>query len=322
MGVVERLAALAAALVIDRLVGDPRWLWSRVPHPVVVMGRLIQWLDRRWNIEGEAAATRRLWGIAVAAVVILGGLVVGLALHLAFTAVPFGYVLEGIGVAILLAHGSLLDHVRRVADALATADPDSARRAVAEIVGRDVRALEESGIARAAIESLAENFSDGVVAPVFWYVLLGLPGLIAYKTVNTADSMIGHRSPRHLAFGWATARLDDALNLVPARLSALLIALAGLPRGAVLRAIRTAWRDASSHASPNAGWPEAAAAGALGVALGGPRSYEGRAVAGTWLNPTGRRDIGAKDIRAGLRLVAGAWGLLVIVPALGFLLAR
>jgi adenosylcobinamide-phosphate synthase len=220
-------------------------------------------------------------------------------------------------VAILLAQKSLVDHVAAVARALA-GDLDEGRAAVAKIVGRDVSALSKAGVARAAIESLAENFSDGVVAPALWYVLLGLPGLLAYKAVNTADSMIGSFAPRYEAFGWAAARFDDLLNLAPARLSALIIMAAalivGLDGGA---AGRIAERDASRHRSPNAGWPEAATAGALGLALGGPRRYGDLEVDGTWLNPEGRHDATPQDIDAAIRLIDAAWAIVVAAAALG-----
>jgi adenosylcobinamide-phosphate synthase len=219
-------------------------------------------------------------------------------------------------VAILLAQKSLLDHVSAVTRGLASEGVEGGRRAVAEIVGRDVRTLDEPGIARAAIESAAENLSDAVVAPAFWYLLCGLPGILIYKAVNTADSMIGHRSPRHLAFGWAAARLDDLLNFVPARVSAVLIAataaLAGCGGRAALAAAR---KDAPKHKSPNAGWPEAALAGALGLALGGPRRYGAEDVDGAWLNSAGRSDASPDDIRAAIRLIDAAWALLVVLAA-------
>jgi adenosylcobinamide-phosphate synthase len=322
MDAAGRFALLVAALLLDRLVGDPTWLWSRLAHPVAAIGWLIARLDRRWNDAAAAEPVRRRRGITLAAMLAAGGIAAGLVLQTATAALPFGFLLEITVVAVLLAQGSLVSHVRRVAETLATADIDAARGAVAEIVGRDVGALDEAGVSRAAIESLAESFSDGVVAPAFWYLLLGLPGLLAYKAVNTADSMVGHRTPRHAAFGWAAARLDDALNLVPARLSALLIGLAALPSGRTGAALRAAWRDAPRHVSPNAGWPEAAAAGALGLALGGPRAYAGRAVAGAWLNEARRREADAADIRAALRLVEGAWGLVVIGSVLGFALLQ
>jgi len=322
MDAAARLAVLAAALLLDRLVGDPSWLWSRMPHPVAAIGSQIGRLDRSWNDAALPDVVRRRRGVALAALLVVGGGAIGLALHLAVASLPFGLVLEVIVVAVLLAQGSLVGHVRRVADAFAVEDLGAGRRAVAAIVGRDVSALDEAGVARAALESLAESFSDGVLAPAFWYALLGLPGLLAYKAVNTADSMIGYRTPRHADFGWAAARLDDVLNLVPARLAALLIALAALPRGGVGAALGAAWRDAPRHASPNAGWPEAALAGALGLALGGPRAYAGRQVAGAWLNGGGRREAHAADIRAGIRLADGAWILTVLVAALGFALLR
>jgi adenosylcobinamide-phosphate synthase len=200
---------------------------------------------------------------------------------------------------------SLAAHVRRVAEPLARDDLAAARLSVAEIVGRNVSALDRAGIARAAIESLAENFSDAVAAPVFWYLVLGLPGLCAFKAASTLDSMIGHRSARYRQFGWASARLDDAANLVPARMSAFVIAAAAACDGGAGGALRAAWRDAPKHRSPNAGWPEAAMAGALGLALGGPRHYGVERVDGAWMG-AGRRDAGANDIARALVLARRA----------------
>jgi adenosylcobinamide-phosphate synthase len=220
-------------------------------------------------------------------------------------------------VAVFLAQKSLVDHVAATELGLSFGGLAAGRAAVAEIVGRDVSILDESGVSRAAIESAAENFSDGVVAPALWYLLLGLPGLFIYKAVNTADSMIGNRSPRYMAFGWAAARFDDLLNFVPARLSALLIvataALAGCDARAAFVAAR---RDASKHKSPNAGWPEAALAGALGLALGGPRRYGREEVDGAWLNQSGRTEAAPDDIRAAIRLIDAAWALLLMLTAL------
>jgi adenosylcobinamide-phosphate synthase len=215
-----------------------------------------------------------------------------------------------------------LEHVSAVASALVEGGLAAGRSTVARIVGRDVSRLDEAGVSRAAIESAAENFSDGVVAPVFWYLLFGLPGLLVYKLVNTADSMIGNRSARHEAFGWAAARLDDLLNFLPARLSVLLIAapaaLAGLDAG---RAVRCALADAPKHRSPNAGWPEAALAGALGVALGGPRRYGEVEVDGAWLNAAGRREAGPDDVRTAVQLIDAAWALLLFAVALASIIA-
>jgi adenosylcobinamide-phosphate synthase len=307
----ETFLMLAAALALDRLIGDPKWLWGRLPHPVALAGRAIQRLDAKLNQDAQPSRMRRLMGVLAVIIMGIAAIVLGWLVGLSDKLGPLGLVVEIIALAVLLAQKSLIDHVAAVQAELAKDDLDGARRAVSEIVGRNVAELDEAGVARAAIESAAENFSDGVVAPVFWFLLLGLPGLLLFKVVNTADSMIGHRSPRHEAFGWAAARLDDVMNFVPARLTALLLALAayvmGRPAGA---AVRLALADAPKHKSPNAGWPEAALAGALGLALGGPRSYGALAVDGVWLNAEGKRDAGAADIRAAIRLVDAAWGLL------------
>jgi adenosylcobinamide-phosphate synthase len=224
-------------------------------------------------------------------------------------------VLELLLVAVLLAQKSLYDHVRDVAHALETAGLPGARAAIRHLVGRDPETLDAGGVGRAAVESLAENFSDGVVAPVFWYVVFGLPGLMAYKMINTLDSMVGHRTPRHEAFGWASARLDDAANWIPARLAGgLMVAAAATLRFADWReAVRIVRRDARRHRSPNAGWPEAATAGALGLALSGPRSYHGRTTAEPWVGD-GRTAVTVKDIRRALRLYGRAcFGLGLLV---------
>jgi adenosylcobinamide-phosphate synthase len=316
------LLALAAALLIDRGLGDPPWLWERIPHPIALVGRVLSWLDHRLNDARSDFATRRRRGTAAMLLLIAATSILGAALSLVLAAAPFGIAVEAVLVAILLAQKSLIDHVAAVARGLAEDGLQGGRQAVAHIVGRDVSELTEAGVARAAIESAAENFSDGVVAPAFWYALLGLPGLLVFKLVNTADSMLGHRSPRHEAFGWAAARIDDLMNLVPARLSALLIAVAGAVAGGDLRrALRAAMRDAPKHSSPNAGWPEAALAGALDLALGGPRRYGAIAVDGAWLNPAGRSDANPGDIRAALRLIDAAWALLLLVVGAGALIA-
>ena len=291
---------LLLAVALDALVGDPDWLWRRVPHPVVALGALIERADRRLNREGDAPARRRALGTLVIAALVATSIALGLALIALFGALgPLGAAMEVVAVAVLLAGRSLHEHVAAVRDGLEEGVAEG-RRAVSMIVGRDPERLDGSGVARAAIESLAENFSDGVVAPAFWFLVGGLPGLVAYKMVNTADSMIGHRSARHLDFGRAAARLDDALNWPPARLAALLIALAG----PAFR--RTILVDAPRHRSPNAGWPEAAMAAALGLALGGPRSYGEGVLDEPWLNAGGRREAGAADIEAALRVHARA----------------
>lgn len=283
-------ALLLPALVLDAAMGEPRWLWSRWPHPAVLMGRAVGALDRHLNRGGA----RRARGVAAVAVLVVGAGAIGALI----AAVPDLGLLEVLAAAILLAQRSLADHVSAVAAGLRTSLAEG-RAAVAQIVGRDTGAMQPPDVARAAIESAAENLSDGVVAPAFWFLVAGLPGMMIYKAVNTADSMIGHRTPRHEAFGWAAARLDDLLNWVPARLTAGLIALAhGVGN---LRAIR---RDAGLHRSPNGGWPEAAMAVALDVALSGPRSYHGQVQAFPWVWPEGRRDAGAPEID---RAVAALW---------------
>ena len=307
--------ALPLALVLDRLVGDPPWLWERrLSHPVALMGRLIAALEASLNDPALPFPTRRVRGVLALALLVATGGAAGALLAWLGARVPGGVVLEVIAIAVLLAQKSLRDHVAAVASGLEDGGVPEGRAAVAEIVGRDVAALDAAGVARAAIESAAENFADGVVAPAFWYLLLGLPGLLVYKIVNTADSMIGHRSERYAAFGWAAARFDDLLNVAPARLAALLIAAAAALMGCSAKnAIAIAWRDAASHKSPNAGWPEAAMAGALGLALGGPRRYGELAVDGAWLHRGGRIEAGVADIRFALRLIDGAWLVLLVV---------
>ncbi len=292
------------ALALDALLGEPRAIWSRVPHPAVLMGRAVDLADRRLNL----GAQRRMRGAIAIAALTLIALGLGLAIH----ALPFAGALEIIIGAILIAQRSLSDHVLAVAHGLERGlerghetGLEAGRAEVAMIVGRDTGAMDETAVARAAIESAAENFSDGVVAPVFWFALLGLPGIIAYKMVNTADSMIAHRSEKYAAFGFATAKLDDAMNWLPARLAAGLLCLAG-GRASAWGGTRT---DARFHRSPNAGWPEAAAAYALGIALAGPRSYDGVKTTDPYLNAAGRRDLDARDIRGAVRLIWTAWAI-------------
>ncbi len=285
---------LVLAMILDALLGEPRWLWSRLPHPAVLMGRAVGWADRRFN----TGTARRLKGTVTMAGLVLAAGMLGGVLS------AFGPVVEIVVAAILLAQRSLVDHVAAVAGGLRQGLPEG-RQAVAMIVSRDTQGMDESAVARAAIESAAENMSDGVIAPAFWFAVAGLPGLLIYKIANTADSMVGYRTPRHEQFGWAAARLDDLLNLVPARLTALLIAA---PHGLLsqLRAIRA---DARLHRSPNAGWPEAAMARALGIALAGPRAYDGKPRDFPWVNAAGRRPLMASDIDAAIRVLWMAWAV-------------
>jgi adenosylcobinamide-phosphate synthase len=316
------LLLLLGAMLLDWLIGDPRWLWRFLPHPVVMLGWLIRLCDRSFNRLRFADRTRRRLGaLTVLLVVGLAALAGGAVRELA-DSYPQGWIAELLLVAVLLAQRDLFDHVRRVRNDLVSGGVIAGREAVAAIVGRDTTRLDQFAVARAAIESLAENFSDGVVAPAFWYLLLGPAGIFAYKAVNTADSMIGHKSAHYLQFGRAAAKLDDWANWIPARLAALLILLAALvtPGAAPLAALRTAWRDARHHRSPNAGWPEAAMAGALDLALSGPRAYDGAILPEPWIGD-GRARVLPRDIGRALALfaIACVWMALLLLAALGWL---
>ena len=285
---------LLLAMLLDALLGEPKWLWDRVPHPAVLMGKAVAWCDDRYNT-GEA---RKRNGILVVVVLVIGAFAIGTALA------AFGPVVEIVLGAILLAQRSLADHVGDVARALRLSVGDG-RMMVARIVGRDVKALDRSGVARSAIESAAENLSDGVIAPVFWFAVLGLPGLLAYKVINTADSMIGYRTERHEAFGWAAARLDDVVNWPAARITALLLVMSHWR----LDAMGVVFRDAGLHRSPNAGWPEAATAHSLNIALSGPRSYGGEMHDFPYANPNGIRELNADHIDEVIILLWKVWAL-------------
>jgi len=310
---------LLLALVLDATLGDPPWLYRAVPHPVALMGHAVEVMERRWNDAARSWRVRMKRGAAVTLLLITGFGAIGTLLEFGLTGLSMGWILEAVVASTLIAGRGLYDHVRAVADALGLG-LNEGRAAVAHIVGRDPQVLDEAGVARAAVESTAENFSDGVVAPLFWFAVLGLGGLAAYKTLNTLDSMIGHRSARFEAFGKVAARLDDAANWIPARLSGLLFVLAAslLPGADAGRAWRTMWRDAPRHRSPNAGWPEAALAGALGFALAGPRSYAGQQLEDHWMGQ-GRKNLDADDIRRALRLYLVAGGLLAVLLALAIL---
>lgn len=313
------LSILLIALVLDRLIGDPDAIWSRVPHPVVGFGKLVGIFDHAFN--GEDSTDTNRASLGVLAIVLLTGFaaVLGIWLdRLLGWAGVAGYVLEIVIVAMMLAQKSLVDHVRAVRIGLSEGGLEGGRQAVSRIVGRDPETLDETGVARAAIESLAENASDGVVAPAFWYAVLGLPGLFAYKIINTADSMIGHRSERYRAFGKASAILDDIVNWIPARLTGFLIAFADGSLRGVRRARRTVsvmFRDAGMHRSPNAGWPETAMAAATGLALGGPRSYGGETVDDPWLNVAGRHFIGERDIETAVVVFWRTMSVLAVLVA-------
>ncbi len=289
-------AIMLVALALDAALGWPKPLFAAIGHPVTWIGALIARLDTWLNLEASDARTRRLAGLVAALVVI--GLVAEIA-WIAAALLPSGWsgiALGGVLAWPFVAMRSMHDHVAAVARPLGLGDLAGARHAVSMIVGRDPARLDEAGVTRAALESLAENTSDGIVAPVFWGVVFGLPGIAAYKAINTLDSMIGHRTPRHEAFGWASARIDDVANLIPARLTGLLFALVSARRRVALGVM---WRDARHHRSPNAGWPEAALAGALGIRLSGPRSYGDRVSEEPWVNE-GAPDPVAGDLDRGL----------------------
>ncbi len=308
------------ALLLEAAIGYPDRVYRVIGHPVTWFGALLAMLDNRLNTPEVSDRTRRMLGIFSLALLLAAaaGAAVALTFTLSFDSLGFGLLV--VMCSSLLAQRSLAGHVRAVADALETDGLEAGRAAVSRIVGRDPNVLDEAGVARAAIESLAENFSDGVVAPAFWMAIAGLPGAAVYKAANTADSMIGHRTPRHASFGWAAARFDDVINLPASRLAALLVLLgatfAGASPAAAARAIQ---RDASCHRSPNAGWPEAAMAGALGLKLAGPRTYAGVVVDDAFMGD-GRRDATIADIRCALRVFRAAsvmlWLMLLAIAVI------
>ncbi len=303
-------ALMLAALTIEALLGWPAWLYRRIGHPVVWIGALITALEGRWNRPVWRVRTRFLLG---ALTVVLVTVIAALIAHGIATGLPdtlLGHAMEALIAASLLAARSLHDHVAAVARPLRMHDLPAARRAVSHIVGRDPAQLAPAGVARAGLESLAENTSDGVIAPLFWGVLLGLPGLAAYKTLNTLDSMIGHRTPRMRVFGACAARADDLANWIPARLTGLLFAVAGWSH----KAWQVMVRDAHRHRSPNAGWPESAMAGALNIRLSGPRDYGHGPSRDPWLN-AGAPDPTAADLVRGLALYRRAMVLAALVLA-------
>ena len=320
----DHLWMLAGALALDALVGDPEFLWRRPPHPVALIGGLIGWLDRTLNRSRHKPIFRRIAGAFALVVIVVPAAAIGFGIEYALGQLPYGWIGIVVIASILLAGRSLYDHVAAVASAFDPGGLAAARSAVAKVVGRDPTTLDEAGVCRGAIESMAENFSDGVVAPACWFALLGLPGLAAYKAINTADSMIGHLTPRHEDFGWAAARLDDLVNLPASRLAGALLALAApVVGGSIGAAFHVMRAEAPKHRSPNAGWPEAAVAATLGLALAGPRRYRGVLVHDPYINPAGRRHATPVDIRRGLRLFIGAWAFLfVVIAAAGGVVVR
>lgn len=309
-------AILLFALALDALIGWPDALYRRIGHPVTWVGNLISHMDKSLNRSEWHPPTRRLMGILTATFIILICIVSGQFIQNAVGQGILGFLISVLLMWPLLAARSLYTHVKNVAQPLELMDLRSAREAVSMIVGRDPKQLDTAGVGRAAIESLAENASDGVVAPIFWGLVFGLPGILAYKAINTMDSMIGYKTPRHSDFGWAAARIDDGANWIPARFTGLIIALmSGTPNTALL----TMKRDASKHRSPNAGWPESAMAAALGVRLSGPRSYHDKQTDDPWLYAEGR-DVDGADVTRALAVfkrsmfcLAGLLALLALI---------
>jgi len=303
------------ALIIDRLVGWPDWLGKAFGHPVIWQGKLIEIMEKRFNQSGFSGKARRLSGLFMLVVLVAATLVISMLIVWALALFPYGWLVEALFASVFLAHRALSQAVKKVADAL-DISLDGARAAVSHIVGRDTGKLNEEEVVRAAIESLAENSSDGIIAPLFWLALFGLPGIAVYKAINTADSMVGHKNSRFADFGRASARLDDLVNWIPARLSALLYALASffLPKASPMKSFYVALRDAPNHVSPNAGWPEASLAGALDFSLGGKRAYGGKMLD---LAPmgNGKRELEADDIRRAVKLFAAMTLVAMIIVA-------
>ena len=317
---VHPLLVVMLAFAIDVTLGDPPRVYARIPHPVAVFGGLIAFFDKKLNRE-QRSDRARFWRGALTTVFLVSlATAAGYGIQWGLSQVTYGWIAGAAIASVFIAYRSLFNHVRDVARALAVSLADG-RAAVSHIVGRDPGSLDEHGVSRAAIESAAENFSDGVVAPVLWFAVLGLPGLFFCKAVNTLDSMIGHRDSRYEHFGKFAARLDDAVMAVPARVAGLLIVLTaaigiGTRGGAAWSSVID---DAEKHRSVNAGWPEAAMAGALGLALAGPRQYRDFIVDDAWMNESGRADATADDIDRALSLYrkagAGLAALLLIVMA-------
>ena len=294
---------LLIALILDYLIGDPNKVWSKIPHPAVIMGKLISWFDYNFNF-GSALKFKGIFAIFSLSIM---ACLIGQFLHL----LPDYGLIELLITTILLAHNSLVKHVKDVLIGLNNS-LNEGRNAVACIVGRQTKDLDESNVSRAAVESAAENFSDAVIAPIFWYLLLGLPGLFLYKMTNTADSMIGYKSEKYLLFGFGAAKFDDLMNWIPSRICGTLMCAAYLSKSNFLIMLK----DAKLHASPNAGWPEAAMASILNVALAGPRSYHGKLTHYEFINSSGRHDMDKTDINDALKVLNRSWLILIIIVSI------
>lgn len=306
---------LIAAMILDIAMGDPTWLFRHVSHPIVYIGKMITFFDESFNNWKMNKYGLIIRGYLVLITIFIFGLFFGVGLEYLLSLSIFLLPLKIFIISLFLAIRSLYSHVKDVYHAL-NESLDAGKASVAKIVGRDVTKMTEITVTRAAIESLAENMSDGVVAPMFWYLIAGLPGLIAYKIVNTADSMIGHKNFNYIHFGRATALTDDILNYIPARITAglfLLMALLGEGIGRCKEIWHCLWTDAVRHVSPNAGWPEASMAVMMNIALGGPRIYGDENLEGVWMNETGRKILHRADIKQALKLYVIALILLVVL---------
>ena len=288
--------SMLIALMLDRLIGWPDWLYKSLSHPVVWIGKIISYADSTLNQPEKTNETRKMMGVITSASLLLicGLIAYGIAWILPDNV--WGMLITALLAWPFLASKSLYDHVMAVARPLSDGNMPDARHAVSMIVGRDPNDMDSAAISRAAIESLAENTSDGITAPLFWGALLGLPGLAIYKAINTADSMIGYKNAKYMDFGWASAKIDDVANFIPARLTGICYAALATDRK---RAFAIMQKDAPQHRSPNAGWPEAALAASLNVRLSGPRQYEGTLTEDPWLNAEGK-DATPRDIVIGL----------------------
>lgn len=303
----DPLIVLLLAMAIEAYVGGAKFVFKFIRHPIVIVGDLIGLLDRKLNREKRSQMDRAVRGFVTVIIVVSICGVIGYAVSWLSLNHPWGWILEFLLIVTLIAQRALFNAVRKVGVSLLGDSLEESRDAVSHIVGRDPTQLDSHGVARAAIESLAENFSDGVVAPVFWYVLFGFPGLLIYKAINTMDSMIGYKTPKYQAFGFSAARIDDIVNIIPARLSGLFVVIAAIfvPTASPLKALKVMLRDAGKHRSLNAGWPEGAMAGALNLTLAGPRRYPGRVVKDRWIGD-GTAKATHRDIRRALYLYAVA----------------
>ena len=307
------LTILIIALLIDVIIGDPNWLWKRTGHPVAWFAKFILLFNKIRGTSSSSSYVKVLGIIAIFALTLVA-ILIGILLVQFFSDTLWGLIVSAVIASIFIAQKSLYSHVKQVQKALSGNDLEQSRKQVAKIVGRDPNKLDMSGVARATIESTAENISDGIIAPIFWCILFGLPGLIAYKAINTADSTIGYKNEKYKNLGWATARLDDLVNYLPARLSGFLIAIcAPLTYGSIKTALSIMVKDAHQHNSPNAGWPEASMAGILGIALAGPRIYSTHTEDGNWINGSGRMIVSSVDVKNTLKILVAVCILLFFI---------